>query len=114
MTHHHGGNIYKAASDIGVHIQKITDFSASINPLGMPESAVRAYKHAAALIPNYPDPDCVRLADTVAAHHGIDKKSLVFGNGSTELIYLTVRALRPKRVLIPCPTFNEYERAVRL
>jgi threonine-phosphate decarboxylase len=40
----------------------------------------------------------------------LDKKLLVFGNGSTELIYLTIRALRPKRVLIPCPTFNEYER----
>ncbi len=114
MTHHHGGNIYRAASDIGVFIQKILDFSASINPLGMPESAVRSYKHAAAMIPNYPDPNCDQLADAVAAHHGVDKKLLIFGNGSTELIYLTVRALRPKRVLIPCPTFNEYERAVRL
>jgi threonine-phosphate decarboxylase len=114
VIYHHGGNIYKAASDMGVFIQKILDFSASINPLGMPESAVRAYKYAQAMIPNYPDPDCTQLADAVSGHYGIDDKMLVFGNGSTELIYLTVRTIKPKRVLIPNPTFNEYERAVRL
>ena len=36
---------------------------------------------------------------------------MICGNGSTELIYLIPRALRPLKVLIPCPTFMEYERA---
>ncbi|MCI0528863.1 MAG: pyridoxal phosphate-dependent class II aminotransferase, partial [Nitrospira sp.] len=41
-------------------------------------------------------------------------RCLLVGNGSTELIYLLPRALRPKKVLIVSPTFSEYERACRL
>jgi threonine-phosphate decarboxylase len=33
------------------------------------------------------------------------------GNGSTELIFLLPRALKPRKVLIPYPTFSEYDRA---
>jgi len=34
------------------------------------------------------------------------------GNGAVELIYLLVKLLKPKKVLIPAPTFCEYEIAV--
>jgi histidinol-phosphate/aromatic aminotransferase/cobyric acid decarboxylase-like protein len=36
------------------------------------------------------------------------------GNGSTELIYLVARALRPGRGLIVTPAFSEYEHALNL
>jgi threonine-phosphate decarboxylase len=37
----------------------------------------------------------------------------LLGNGASELIFLTVASLRPRRVLILGPTFTEYERAAR-
>lgn len=36
------------------------------------------------------------------------------GNGAVELIYLLMKQLQPRKVLIPAPTFNEYEIAVRI
>ena len=36
------------------------------------------------------------------------------GNGSTELIYLVARALRPRRGLIVTPAFSEYEHALNV
>ncbi|MCZ7664025.1 MAG: hypothetical protein M5U22_14340 [Thermoleophilia bacterium] len=38
---------------------------------------------------------------------------MLLGNGASELIFLVVAYLRPRRVLIVGPTFTEYERAAR-
>lgn len=89
----------------------IIDFSASINPLGVPESVQAAMKEHMRHLGNYPDPDTKRLRVKISDHIGVDIDSIVCGNGSTELIYLIARALRAGRVLIPEPTFSEYERA---
>ena len=35
----HGGNIYKIAEETGIPVENLIDFSASINPLGVPERA---------------------------------------------------------------------------
>jgi threonine-phosphate decarboxylase len=36
------------------------------------------------------------------------------GNGSTELIYLIIRALQPQKVLVTAPLYSEYVRAIRM
>jgi threonine-phosphate decarboxylase len=107
----HGGNIYLLAEKLGRDAQEIIDFSASINPLGVPESVLFAIRENMKCLVNYPDPDTKGLRLKIAEHTGVPLDSVLCGNGSTELIYLLVRALRPKRVLIPGPTFSEYERA---
>jgi len=109
----HGGNIHAAARALGVRPERILDLSASINPLGMPESVRTAIASHLTAAEHYPDPDCVDLARALARHHAIDSDTILCGNGSTELIYLAVRALRPERALIPAPTFAEYERALQ-
>ena len=111
MAECHGGNIYLLASYLGIAESGIIDFSASINPLGVPACVHSAIKENLECLFNYPDPDTKRLRFKIAEHCGIDAESIVCGNGSTELIYLIVRALRPTNVLIPAPTFSEYERA---
>ncbi|MFA5354331.1 MAG: threonine-phosphate decarboxylase CobD [Thermodesulfovibrionales bacterium] len=107
----HGGNIYKAAELLGVDEREILDFSASINPLGIPESVRTAIEKCLISIDSYPDPDIIRLTERIAAFHNISPDSILCGNGSTELIYLIPRAMRPGKVLITAPTFSEYERA---
>ncbi len=107
----HGGNIYKIAEEFGIHEEKIVDFSASINPLGVSDKVKGVIKKELNNLVNYPDPDTKMLRDEIAKHHRIDADTILCGNGSTELIYLIPRAVKPKLVLITSPTFSEYERA---
>jgi threonine-phosphate decarboxylase len=108
----HGGDLHRASRKTGIPVEGILDFSASINPLGIPRKAEQAIQDALRHIHHYPDTDAHKLREEIGRFHGIDPDSIICGNGSTELIYLIPRALRPSRVLIPAPTFTEYERAV--
>lgn len=110
----HGGNIYRASEEIGVPMNEIIDFSASINPLGVPDSVTQVIKDTIKYLPHYPEPFAEQLSTHLGRHLDIDPHIILCGNGSTELIYLVVRALAPRRVLIPAPTFSEYERACRI
>jgi threonine-phosphate decarboxylase len=108
----HGGNIYRLAEELKMQERTIIDFSASINPLGVSKKIKTELRKQLKYLHNYPDPDARRLRKRLAQHHGIDPEMILCGNGSTELIYLASRALKPKSVLIPAPTFSEYERAI--
>jgi threonine-phosphate decarboxylase len=89
----------------------LLDFSASINPLGPPQSVLRVLRDGLDEIAHYPDPECRELTERIAAYHHVDPDMVVVGNGSNELIYAIARAFRPKRVAIAEPTYTEYLRA---
>lgn len=110
----HGGNIYRFAEKNNISEREVLDFSASINPIGLPKSVILEIKKIDNSMYHYPDPDAKRLKQAISTHYKIKPDSIVCGNGSTELIYLCPRALKPKNVLIPSPTFSEYERACLL
>ncbi len=110
----HGGNVYKAALALGLEGQGVLDFSASINPMGMPPAARNAIKTWVGDVLHYPDTESTRLKEAISECYEIDPENIIPGNGSTELIYLLPRALKPKKVVIASPTFSEYERASRL
>ena len=113
MTHAiHGGNIYKAARERRTSIDRIVDFSASINPLGPPAAGLRAIRSALKQIVHYPDPDCWQLRQVLAQQCGVDPDMILVGNGSTELIHLLPRTLAIKSALIMGPTFEEYARGL--
>ncbi len=105
----HGGNIHKAARERGDG--EIIDLSASINPLGPSPKARSAMRRALELCAHYPDPDSYEMTRAISSRYNIDPSRLLCGNGSTELIFLSVRALAPKTVLIAGPTFSEYAHA---
>lgn len=109
----HGGNVYRIARRLGVSESGVMDFSASINPLGMPESSIEEIRKMTCSLGNYPDPDACIFARKVSDCFGLEPGRVLVGNGSTELIYLIPRALRPQRVLVTSPAFSEYERASR-
>ncbi|MBF0343620.1 MAG: threonine-phosphate decarboxylase [Nitrospirae bacterium] len=110
----HGGNIYELASSLRLAERKIIDFSASINPLGISKKVKAELRTHLKYMPNYPDPQCRRLRRHLSITLGVDAKNILCGNGSTELIYLLVRALRPVQALVLAPTFMEYERALHI
>jgi threonine-phosphate decarboxylase len=89
------------------------DCSSSINPLGTPRKAIAAIKmNANSLARNYPDPECRELKKSLSRYLGIDPEWISVGNGAIEVIYWFVQAVFVKgRVVIPAPTFCEYELA---
>jgi threonine-phosphate decarboxylase len=107
----HGGDVFRASRETGIPVSGIIDFSASINPLGVPASVAAVIRESIGYLPHYPDPFADELALHLGAHLGLEPGTILCGNGSTELIYLAARALSPRKVLIPAPTFSEYERA---
>ena len=108
----HGGNVYKVARERRISIERIVDFSASINPLGFPSAGLRAIRSALKQVVHYPDPDCWQLRHVLAQQCRVDSDMILIGNGSTELIHLLPRALAIRSALIIGPTFEEYARAL--
>lgn len=107
----HGGNIYEASRLTGIPEERIVDFSASINPIGVPKGVARTIKKRISRLFHYPEPFAESLATRIGTAIDVPSESIICGNGSTELIYLIPRVLRPAVVLIPEPSFREYERA---
>lgn len=110
----HGGNVYKAAREQGRPVSQFVDFSASINPLGLSPAAHGALVKAIPASIHYPDPFGDDLRKRIGDSLGVDRESIVLGNGSVELISVLARALSLWHGLIIGPTFMEFERALAL
>lgn len=88
------------------------DFSSSVNPLGPPAGALREItKQVCVLSSRYPDPECTELREGLAAYLSTDPERIIVGNGAVEIIYWFAQSFARKRVVIPAPTFCEYELA---
>ncbi len=103
----HGGNIYDAKPAQGEWL----DFSANINPLGLSPLVRQAIEDGIPHLVHYPDPSARALKQAISDHYDIPLDRIVLGNGGAELFYVLFHAARPKRVLLPIPSFSEYERA---
>lgn len=103
-TYAHGGNVDRTIIQY--------DFSANINPLGLPRGVEQVLRQSTDAFAQYPDPDCRVLREEIAGQEGVDPSLVVCGNGAVEMIYKLLAVKRPRRVLIPAPSFVEYEKAV--
>ncbi len=111
----HGGDLVAAAERFGISPAEFYDFSSNINPLGPPAGLLEELKkHLDDDIQNYPTPHARKLRRTLAYSLNIAEERLIVGNGANELIHLFFLWKRPSRVIIPSPSFAEYERAARL
>ncbi|OAT21159.1 L-threonine 3-O-phosphate decarboxylase [Buttiauxella noackiae ATCC 51607] len=108
----HGGNIIEAATVMGVDAGSLIDFSANINPLGMPDSLKRAITENLVLAERYPDVEYRALHQALAEHHQVPLEWVLAGNGETELIFNLVQQLLPRKALLLTPGFAEYRRAL--
>ena len=107
----HGGNIYKIFRE--KNIKEILDYSSNINPYGIPESLKKRITENLEILERYPDPDYVELREKLAYLNKVDISNIILGNGATEIIFLFMKVINPKKILIVSPTFGEYERAVK-
>ncbi len=111
LNNNHGGNIYEAARKYCLREEEILDFSSNINPLGISNKVFRALKDNLKDVVKYPDSDSAKLREAIGKYHSINPENIIVGNGATELIHYIPRMLISKKVLIPVPTFSEYEAA---
>ncbi len=107
----HGGNVLEVCLRYGFNPEDVVDFSASLGPLGAPVRVMQALQTSLAAIQHYPDPECGFFRQAVASELGIGMEYILAGNGAAEIIYLIVRLLLPRCVLVPSPSFTEYEYA---
>ena len=98
----HGGEIHG----------DVIDFSANINPLGTPASVKQAVAASLDLLCRYPDPYCRELTKAIAAYEDVPQHQILCGNGAAELIFSLCQALKPKKALLPVPSFSEYRAAL--
>ncbi|MBE8952982.1 MAG: threonine-phosphate decarboxylase [Quinella sp. 1Q7] len=105
----HGGQIYDAAGNAGDWL----DFSANINPLGLSDNILLTLTENLRGIVNYPDANASELKRAISTRYAVPEKNLVVLNGAAEFFYLHLQVTRPPRVVIPVPSFAEYERAAR-
>lgn len=108
----HGGNIEEVVRKYHLKEDNIIDFSSNINPLGFPSGIQTLLRREGNVIVRYPDSDAAELKQVIAKILGIDAKTVLVGNGSTELIYLIPRVFRPRCALITAPTFSEYAKSL--
>ena len=111
MTLIHGGDVQGYIDEYG---DAPLDFSANLNPLGLPDGVREAVCRAAADSARYPDPLCRELRRALAGFEGVDPEEILCGNGAADLIFRVALALRPQKALTLAPTFAEYETALRL
>ena len=107
----HGGNIYKVFRE--KNLKEILDYSSNINPYGIPEGLKKRIIENLEILERYPDPDYVELREKLANLNNVNLSDIVLGNGATEIIFLFMKVINPKKILIVSPTFGEYERAVK-
>ncbi len=109
----HGGNTREAAALLGIAPGELLDFSANINPLGMPASLRQAIIDNPGCAERYPDVEYQQLHQALAAHHQLPAAHILAGNGETESIFTLVHGLKPRRAMIVIPGFAEYRRALQ-
>lgn len=110
----HGGNLRWAAQVAHCSPADILDFSASINPLGPPHSAIAAIQAHLPDLRAYPDPHYSDLRQGLAHYHRIDPAWICPGNGSAELLTWASRELASHgATAVLTPAFGDYGRSIR-
>jgi len=105
----HGGDVWR----LGIPASEVLDFSANINPRGLPPRAFERLQRDASsrqMLSFYPDRRASHLRDALSRKLDIRPESIVIGPGAESLLAPILRCLKPKRVLVPVPAFSEYKR----
>jgi threonine-phosphate decarboxylase len=109
----HGGDVWQVAEELGIPAADLLDFSANINPRGLPRKAqerLAADASDARLLACYPDPSAQRLRAALSERLSVEPDAIVVGPGTESLLAPILRCLEPQRARVPVPAFSEYRR----
>ena len=100
----HGGDTYG--------LGEVVDFSANLNPLGMPVQVVRTLKVSAASFEAYPDPLCRDLSAALAKREEVPADQIVVTAGASDAFARIASVVKPHKVLVCSPCYSGYEQAL--
>jgi threonine-phosphate decarboxylase len=109
----HGGDVWQVAEDLGIHAGDLLDFSANVNPRGLPPCARARLARDAAdshFLRCYSDPSARTLRAALSDQLGVPGNAIVIGAGAAALIGPALRSTGARRALVPVPAFSEYRR----
>lgn len=112
--HFHGSDLEKIEEIYGIAKEDIISFGANVNPLGLSEKLRTGLSAHLDALTGYPDREYTSLRKTIADYCHTDYRNVIVGNGSTELISLSIAIKHPKHAIILAPTYSEYEREISL
>lgn len=104
IKNEHGGDIFER--------EIVYDFSANLNPLGMPESVKNALQKSISEWEKYPDPFCRCLVKKLSEQEDFSSENIVCGNGAADLIFRIVQTVKPPKAVVCAPSFSEYSKAL--
>jgi len=110
----HGGPNYAELRSMSIVPEEIIDFSVCCNPYPLP--GVLEKKLSDITINQYPDSEATVFREAVSRKLGISPSRILVGSGTTELIRLVALAYfgHDDSVLIPKPTYGDYEAACQI
>ncbi len=96
-------------------LSSVIKLASNENALGPSPKALAALAKATKTLHRYPEATCPLLRAKVAAKLKVDPASLIFGNGSDEIIVMALRAFVDPgdEVVVAAPTFLIYELQAR-
>ena len=92
-------------------LKEVIKLASNENCIGASPKALEAIRRSVAGINRYPDASCFYLRRRLAKSLGVGEDSLIFGNGSDEIICMAIRTFVSPgdEVVIARPTFLIYE-----
>lgn len=111
----HGGQLRQIAAHYGFLEDRLTDFSANINPIGPPPSVLSVMRQALehpGTLSRYPDLELRELKRTIANYAGVQTENVAVANGFVPLLESALRSRKITRCLLPVPSFYEYRRVL--
>ena len=99
----HGGDVYAHPGAL--------DFSANLNPLGMPIQAKRALVEGIDAFERYPDPACRELTLAIARFERVDPGEVLACAGATDAFARICSTVGPEKALACAPCYSGYEQA---
>ena len=110
----HGGNRNWAAQLANCKPGEILDFSASINPLGPPQSVLKVLAEQLQNLTTYPDPNYTQLRSALSDFHNLPIDWILPGNGAAELLTWIGRELAQlDATYLVTPAFADYQRSLK-
>lgn len=100
----HGGNVYAYDGCV--------DFSANVNPLGMPQVAQDVLRNNIDAFARYPDPACIELTGALAAFEEVPRSWVLACAGASDAFARVCSVVRPRRALVCAPCYSGYEQAL--
>ncbi|HXA51812.1 MAG TPA: hypothetical protein VNV86_15955, partial [Candidatus Acidoferrum sp.] len=80
----HGGDVQRVTRELGIPAERVLDFSANVNPCGLPARALERLARDARdphVLSQYPDPEAHELRTVLSRQLDVAPESIVIGAG---------------------------------